>query len=132
MDRAKIQNQIRMLYDARLSNDADQCAGLFAEGAEFRFATASPALSLPGPLDTKATLELLVSVWKWREVRDLKSVVEGMTAATHFTLVAEHAPSGKILTSEIADRIEFNEELLVTRFIEFADTAEVERTLANG
>ena len=124
-DRNEIERIVRASYDARRRNDVDATLKHFHPDARFRI-SGSPAL---GPMtkptvghgDLRQMFEQLFPQWDWKDFHVTNIHVEGDTAYVHLAGKIRYIPTGKVIETEILDRLILKEGLIV-EFTEFLDT----------
>lgn len=117
-------------FDARTANDIAAVASFFHEDVAYAISGDNGSSRLPcdvaGAAAFRVLLMELVNVWPWRKVELLDHVAGDDRAAVRFHLTIEHAPSGRLLETDVFDLFEFRDGKIV-RLIEHVDTAYVER-----
>jgi ketosteroid isomerase-like protein len=130
MTRPEIERLIRETYEARLSNDLDRCASLFAPNSWLRIAGSLEINPVARASHTFAEirqqLTSLIQLWKWESV-DLKDVlIDGDRVAVHYSLTAVFNPTRETIDTEVVDLITLSGRKILT-LLQFLDTAAVSR-----
>lgn len=128
MTRNEYERLIHTFYENRLANDSEACLAHFSPTASFHL-IGTPAAAPSAPLHPDAVRRQvtdMVHTWEWKKF-DLQSIViDGDRAAIHYRLTAGFKPTRDVLTTDVVDLMTFANGK-VTSFIEFVDTAMVER-----
>jgi ketosteroid isomerase-like protein len=129
MTRNEYERLIHTFYESRLANDADACLAHFSPTASFRLiGTPLPPGGAPPPSPDAVRRQVhdMVHTWEWKAF-DLQSIaIDGDRAAVYYRLTTAFKPTRDILTTDVVDLMTFANGK-VTSFIEFVDTALVER-----
>ncbi len=130
MTRPEIERFIRETYEARLSNDLDRCASLFAPNSWFRIvgtleinpvARASHSLA-----EVRQQLASLIQLWKWESFDFKDLIIDGDRVAVHYSLTAVFNPTRETIDTEVVDLITVSGRKILT-FVQFLDTAAIDR-----
>ena len=130
MTRPELERFIRETYEARLSNDLDRCASLFAPNSWFRIvgtleinpvARASHSLA-----EVRQQLSSLIQLWKWESFDFKDVIIDGDRVAVHYWLTAVFNPTRETIHTEVVDLITVSGRKILT-FLQFLDTAAVAR-----
>jgi ketosteroid isomerase-like protein len=130
MTRSEIERFIRDAYEARLSNDLEKCASLFAPNSWFRIAG---ALEINPVARTSQTipevgrqLATLIQLWSWQsfDVKDL--IIDGDRVAVHYSLTAVFNPTRETIDAEVVDLITVADRKIRT-VLQFFDSAAATR-----
>ena len=119
-------------YTSRLANDADRCLGYFSPTARIHIAgdTENSQIAMDESGNgLQQQVRGLVGIWQWRAYDVISLIESGNRAVVHYRLDVTHAPSGTSLTTEICDLLTV-EGGQVTNFVQFLDTATVEKVSA--
>lgn len=131
MNRKDTAQVIADLYKARLTNNAEVCLKYFSDDAVFALAgspeTSSIVKAASPETSVRKSVEALVATWDWMAREEKLAIIKGKDAATRYILKAKHAPSGKIIETEIMDHIVFDASGKISKFTQFLDTAMIER-----
>jgi ketosteroid isomerase-like protein len=132
MDRRKIEEFIQANYRSRRAGDLDAVLKHFHREAEFRIA-GSDALkpftqSIRGEANLRKTFAEMFPTWDWSKFHIQSVHVDGDTAFVHSSGELRHTPSGKLMHTEILDRIRFKDDLIID-LTEFVDTHLVSEVL---
>ena len=130
MTRAEVERFIRHVYDARLTNDVEKCASLFAPNSWFRIAGTLEINPVARANDTLAgarqQIATMVQLWQWKsfDFRDL--IIDGDRVVVHYSLTVVFSPTRETLDTEVIDLITVSERKIQT-MLEFIDTAALGR-----
>lgn len=126
MSREDIKNAVKEVYAARLSNDLERVAALFALDSHFQLsgsAGASPiALCASNRESIVPVLAVLINTWKWIDQQILHLIIDGNQAAVHYKVSMEFRPTGHLIDTNICDLLAFRDGKLA-QIIQFVDTA---------
>ena len=129
MTRDDYERLITTFYENRLANDAEACLAHFSPTAAFRLVgTPLPPADAPPPSPDAVRRQVtdMVHTWEWKKF-DLQSIViDGDRAAIHYRLTTAFKPTRDVMTTDVVDLMTFAGGK-VTSFVEFVDTAMVER-----
>ena len=128
MTRSELERFIHDTYEARLSNDVEKCASLFAPNSWFRIAGSleiNPVAHANHSIaEVRQQLATLIQLWKW-ESFDLKDLlIDGDRVAVHYSLTAVFNPTKETIDTEVVDLITVSDRKILT-FLQFLDTAAV-------
>ena len=130
MTRSEIERLIHETYEARLANDVEKCASLFAPNSWFRIAGSleiNPVAHASHTVsDVRRQLETLIQLWKWQSLSFRDLIVEGDRVAVHYSLTAVFSPTRETIDTEVVDLITFSNRKILT-FLQFLDTAALAR-----
>lgn len=130
MTRTQIERILSEVAAARRRGDADAVAKHFAHDAVYRM-SGTPELgpitaSHCGPDTIRAVVSHLIQTWDFTDFPAVSIHVDGDTAYVYHKGLVRHMPSNTRLNFEILARVVFKDGL-ITEFVEFLDTYEVQR-----
>ena len=130
--RAEIETAIRTVYEARRRGDLDGVVAHFSPRAQFLLVGSASASPVPssalGVAAVREVLRRLMDSFELTRVELLTVLVEGDTAAVHWSARVKCAGTGLEADTELFDLIRFEGALIVS-FRQFADTALAARLL---
>lgn len=131
MDRSRVENAIMELYRRRLTNETEPCLECFADNVAFRLAGGQRSGGFSAAIHGRSALRPifngLTETWKWTRHEPQSVIVDGNKAAVRAELTATHAPTGSMVVTEVMDEFVFDEDLKIVSFVEFVDTAAIEK-----
>ena len=130
MTRAELERFIQDTYEARLSNDVEKCASLFAPNSWFRMAGSLEINPVARASHTRSEireqLATLIRLWNWRSFALKDLIIEGDRVAVHYSLTATYNPTRETIDTEVVDLITVSDRKIRT-FLQFLDTATISR-----
>ena len=130
MTRSELERFIHDTYEARLSNDVDKCACLFAPNSWFRIAGSleiNPVARASHTLaEVREQLATLIQLWKWKSMSIKDLLIDGDRVAVHYSLTAIFNPTKETIDTEVVDLITVSDRKIRT-FLQFLDTAAIQR-----
>lgn len=82
-----------------------------------------------GPATIDDIARAMVAAWKWRKVDIRSMLIDGDSAAVHFRLKVEYAPTRETVEMDVGNFFTFRGDMCA-RLVEFADTAMIRRLAA--
>lgn len=131
LDDAQTLAHIDKAYAARLDDDRDALAALWAPGASYRMA-GDPALlgAFPtGPDEAAKVVGQLIEEVRFEKAERLDAIVAGGRAAIRWR-VDLSVRGGPVVTTEICDLWTLDEDGRATDLVQFVDTALLKQMLA--
>jgi ketosteroid isomerase-like protein len=124
-DRGEIERVVRESYAARKRNHVTETLSYFHPEARFRIMGSKnlgPMTETVSGLDAlRAMFEHLFPIWDWSQF-DIRSVhIDGDKAFVNLSGKIRHIPTGKVVDTEILDRLTVKDGRIVD-FVEFVDT----------
>jgi ketosteroid isomerase-like protein len=130
MTRSELERFIRDAYEARLTNDVEKCASLFAPNSWFRIAgsleinpVARAGHTTP---EVRRQLATLIQLWSWLSFDFKDVIIEGDRVAVHYSLTAVFNPTKETIDAEVVDLITVTDRKIRT-FLQFFDSATATR-----
>ena len=131
MERRAIEDRLDQLYRARLDNDPEGCLANFSELGTFSIAAfaddGEAQITSTGTSELANRMEELVDTWRWVDRVVLRSLIDGNEATVRYRLVAQHRPTARTIVTEIMDYLKFDDRTKVVEFVEYLDTAMLQR-----
>lgn len=133
MKRTLMEGVVKAIYDARLANDEQACYACFSTDAQFVLVGEKQAVyqaenKVPPSLAEQMTA--LIEVWEWQAMDIRRLVIDGNKAATMYDLKTVFKPTGEQVTTTIFDHILIGDDGKINEFIEYVDTAMIERLVS--
>jgi ketosteroid isomerase-like protein len=123
---------VRAAYAARQKNDAEAALAFFHPDIRFRIVGSASLKPMTDPiigLDAfRQALPRMAREWDWSQFPIKSLVVDGETAVVHSVGPLKHLPSGKVLQTEILDKLTLRDGKII-EFDEFVDTHAVAELL---
>jgi len=127
LDRETLLKTIDEAYAARVRGDAEALARCWAPDATFRIAgdgSALQGMALP-EADPMQSIGALMQAFAFTDLKRLDTVVEGRKAAVLWEVTV--SAGDQSTRTQLMDLIEVNEDGKVCAFLQFGDTAAIQR-----
>ncbi len=131
--REDVDKLVREAYRRRVAEDVAGVCDMFAPQAEFRFVAAPQAqaasFAASGRPALRPLMEQPIKTFQLKDF-DLKAVlIDGSRVAAHWTARVRSNVNGQEVVTDVLDLMEVHDGR-ITSFIEFCDTAAVDRITA--
>jgi ketosteroid isomerase-like protein len=131
--REDIDQLVREAYRRRVDQDVVGVCDMFAPDVDFRFVAApkvhAASFAASGRPALRPLMEQLIKTFQLKDF-DIKAVlIDGNRVAVHWNARVRSTVNGHELVTDVLDLMEVREGKIVS-FIEFCDTASVERMTA--
>src|SRR5688572_10174825 len=124
MDKAEIEALVRGSYATRQTNDIDAVMAYFHPEAEFRIVGSDALGPMSRPVaghdGLRAMFAALLPEWDWSGFGPKSLHIDGNTVFVYSAGSIRHNPTGRVVTTEILDRVVIRDNLIVS-FTEFLD-----------
>lgn len=131
-EREQILARLDALYEARVREDADAMATLWAPGGTIRLAgdgSARPDRVPAAELVLTEVLGAFAETFRWHHVERLSTIIEGDRAAVRSRVRMSHG-GGEPIETELMDDWTFDADGRAVALVEFVDTAIMARLFA--
>jgi len=122
IDRPRLEQRLRELYEARMNGPLDRLCGLFGSGVHFRIAGTSDgkpiAIAAQGLDAVRPWLSMLVKTFRLSNHQVLSLLVDGNRAAVHWSASVHSRITGTQVNTEFVDLIEL-QDLQIVSYVEF-------------
>ena len=135
MNKDDISKCVKQLYAARLANNAEQCLQCFSPSGIFTMAGEDNQVyqaEQKTPPSMREQLDALVAAWDWQAIDHQRIIVDGNQAAVSYQLTAVFKPTEERICTQISDHLCFDDDGKLIEFIEFIDTAMVQRLVSSA
>jgi ketosteroid isomerase-like protein len=132
-DRESIDALVREAYRRRVAEDVVGVCDMFAPDADFRFVAApkvqAASFAAAGRPALRPLMEQLVKTFQLKDFQLKTVLIDGNRVAAHWNARVRSSINGQELVTDVLDLMEIRDEKIAS-FIEFCDTASVERMTA--
>jgi ketosteroid isomerase-like protein len=122
IDRPRLEQRLRELYEARMNGPLDRLCGLFGSEVHFRIAGTSDgkpiAIAAQGMDAVRPWLSMLVKTFRLSNHQVLSMMVDGNRAAVHWSASVHSRITGTQVNTEFVDLIELR-DLQIISYVEF-------------
>ena len=133
MGREDIDKLVQEAYRRRVQQDVVGVCDMFAPEVDFRFAAApkvqAASFAAAGRPALRPLMEQLVKTFQLKDFALKTVLIDGNRVAAHWTALVRSTVNGHEINTDVLDLMEIRDGKIVS-FIEFCDTASVERMTA--
>jgi ketosteroid isomerase-like protein len=117
-DRSAIEGLLQELYSARLRGDLNALCACFTEDATLRISGASDSnpilIQATGLTEFRRMFSMMIKSFKLSEYASLSMLVDGRSAASHWSVRIHSRITGLVVNTELIDLVEVREGRIAT------------------